>query len=144
MQVTVGHWKELEWGCQKCSMKNKGVWKTGSQKNKVFEPGWNYELCQILLTGKVTMCLSLPGILPVYAFVLEYYQCPFHTYKWSCSDHKLYGPLRWTWRCAVYIIFQENLLWRAWLIDTSSCFTFRSAVTFMPGHTSLGPFPADD
>ena len=66
---------------QKSSMKIKSAWNPGSQVNKVIEEGWNYELCQILLTGKVTICLNLPGIVAVYAFVLDYYQCPFHTYK---------------------------------------------------------------
>lgn len=42
-------------------MKIKSPWSHGSQTNTVFEEGWNYELCQILLTVTVTICLSWPG-----------------------------------------------------------------------------------
>ena len=42
-------------------MKIKSLWNPESQINTVFEEGWNYELCQILLAVTVTICLSLPG-----------------------------------------------------------------------------------
>ena len=42
-------------------MKIKSPWNPGSQINTVFEEGWKHELCQILLTVTVTICLSLPG-----------------------------------------------------------------------------------